>query len=192
MPTSNPFAISSIITEVMKYKPIETVLDVGIGFGKWGFLCREYLEIWDHKEKGDVVINGIEAYSPYLTPIHEYVYDHIYREDVSQMNLSKIGKHDIVLWVDVIEHMPKEVGMKVLKGLYAITNKALLVNTPSKWHGGHGSNESGDYEMHVSYWEPKDFIVNFPNVKIIDSDSGIEGLQTFTAILPKVQAGTLK
>lgn len=44
MPTSYPEAISSILELVRREEP-RSILDLGVGFGKYGMLCREMLDI---------------------------------------------------------------------------------------------------------------------------------------------------
>jgi hypothetical protein len=46
MPTSHPSQLNEILEVVLKTRP-RSVIDVGVGFGKYGVLCREYLEFWD-------------------------------------------------------------------------------------------------------------------------------------------------
>jgi hypothetical protein len=48
-----------------------SVLDIGTGFGKYGLLCREYLELWDGRQNYDKFlrrIDGVEAFESYITP----------------------------------------------------------------------------------------------------------------------------
>ena len=44
-----------------RYSNPSSVLDIGTGFGKYGLLCREYLELWD----------GRENYSHFLSELTE-------------------------------------------------------------------------------------------------------------------------
>ena len=63
MPSSAPNQINQIVQLMMIVKP-QSLLDIGIGFGKFGFLAREYLELWDRRNKYDDWqrrIDGIEA-----------------------------------------------------------------------------------------------------------------------------------
>jgi len=46
MPTSNWQNISYNIDLIRKIKP-QSILDVGVGFGRWGILLREFLELWE-------------------------------------------------------------------------------------------------------------------------------------------------
>ena len=49
MPTGNKYVIVPMIKLIEQINP-KSVFDVGIGFGKWGFLLREYLDVWDWDE----------------------------------------------------------------------------------------------------------------------------------------------
>ena len=50
MPSSHHNQVSKILDIIINLNP-QSVLDVGVGFGKYGFLCREYLELWDGREE---------------------------------------------------------------------------------------------------------------------------------------------
>ena len=60
MPTSHHTYISDVITWVRKLQP-KTVLDVGVGFGKWGHLFREYLDVMH----GRFVSSAVDTYKNY-------------------------------------------------------------------------------------------------------------------------------
>ena len=63
----------------------KSVLDVGVGFGKYGVLCREYLELWDGRGEYSQFlrrIDGVEVFANYITPLHKYVYDKVYTQDI--------------------------------------------------------------------------------------------------------------
>ena len=44
MPSSRPNTIPTVINLLRQLKP-QSILDVGVGFGKWGHLFREYTDI---------------------------------------------------------------------------------------------------------------------------------------------------
>jgi hypothetical protein len=65
-----------------------SVLDIGSGFGKYGLLCREYLELWDGRQKYQEFlrrIDGVEVFGKYITPVHRFVYNNIYSEDITTL-----------------------------------------------------------------------------------------------------------
>ena len=44
MPSSSPIHIPIVISIVRQMQP-QSLLDIGVGFGKWGHLFREYLDV---------------------------------------------------------------------------------------------------------------------------------------------------
>ena len=60
-----------------------SVLDIGPGFGKYGVLCREFLEIWDgrYEYKFKRRIDCVEVFPDYITDLHRYIYNSIYTAD---------------------------------------------------------------------------------------------------------------
>ena len=85
MPSSQHQQISKIIDYVMTIDP-KSVLEIGVGFGKYGLLCREYLEFWKGdvdwqlpiKENWERRIDGIEAFESYINKHQDYIYDNLY------------------------------------------------------------------------------------------------------------------
>ena len=65
MPTSHHSQINQIMQFVVLTDP-KSLLDIGVGFGKYGFLAREFLELWDGREEiGNWTrrIDGIEIFT---------------------------------------------------------------------------------------------------------------------------------
>ena len=83
-----------------------SVLDVGAGMGKWGFLCRELLD-WNvgRLDRADwqVRIDGIEVFT-YESPLHDWVYDSVRRADVLDV-VDDCAGYDLVILGDVLEHL---------------------------------------------------------------------------------------
>src|SRR3972149_3569081 len=111
MPTSQYNQISKIMDLIIELNP-KSILDIGVGFGKYGVLCREYLKFWvwdgthdfhDFKTR----IDGVEAFEEYLTPIHAFVYDNIYKGDAKDLVDQLDTSYDLVLLIDVLEHFNK-------------------------------------------------------------------------------------
>src|SRR6266545_5686189 len=92
MPSSRPNTIPTVIHLIRQLKP-KSILDVGVGFGKWGHLFREYTDINEaendpgryQRKKWRVRIDGIEGYAPYLTPMHRYLYNNIHVGDATKL-----------------------------------------------------------------------------------------------------------
>lgn len=161
MPTSVPYCIPVIASVARQLRP-GSVLDVGVGFGKYGFLFREYTDIWNMesldeypRERWKTTIEGIEATDRYLTPMHEYLYDRIHIGDAATI-VDTLGNYDIIVMGDVLEHFDKRVGESLLDKLFAHTNKCLLLTFPAECPPK--DNVLGNpYESHRSAWNRRDF-----------------------------------
>ena len=135
----------------------QSVLDIGSGFGKYGLLCREYLDLWDGRQKYEFVkqIDGVEVFSKYITPIHKFVYNNIYNDDIIKLVYKLDFKYDLVLLIDVLEHIEKNEGRSLLK-ILVNKNKGILIGTPKN------PSQQKDvfdniYETHQSKWLKEDF-----------------------------------
>ena len=197
MCTSNPYAITCGITELMKYKPIKSILEIGPGFGKWGVLFREYLEYWGphhiSKDQWTLQLDCIEAYKPYITELHQYIYNNIIVDDVLNVDFNKLQNYDIIFMCDVIEHIEKDKALKLLKILHEKCNKAIFIGTPSI-PAFRGKIHKDDFEQHVSYFSSEEWFKIFPDnyVQIFDNSSGIKGFETYLAVISKEKPGELK
>jgi len=146
MPSSLLVGIQPIVQYVMDTKP-KRILDVGCGRGKYGVLCREYLEAVGHKIEQ---LDAVEIFEPYINDIHRTAYDKIYIGDVREL---KLPKYDLYLMIDVIEHMPKEDGVALLE---RFKGGRRIVGAPRGYSPQEavGGNEA---EKHVSDWYVADF-----------------------------------
>lgn len=152
---------------ILLLKPM-SVLDIGAGFGKYGFLCREYLELWDGRQEYSDFrrrIDAVEAFPQYITPIHRFVYDNIYEDDILNVADKISFRYDLVLIIDVLEHFDKATGQSLLQQLLA-KHKGVLVSTPknpSKQLDAFGN----EYERHKSRWD-KNELRGFGNALFIN------------------------
>gem|GEM_PF-441897 len=171
MPSSQHYHISKIMDLITILDP-QSVLDVGVGFGKYGILCREYLELWDGRQQYSNFkrrIDGVEAFGPYITELHKYAYDNIYVDDVRDLVDNLDFRYDLVLLIDVLEHFNKADGELLLQKLLQ-RNLGILISTPKK--PSEQKNAFGnDYETHKSKWKKKD-ISNLLN-KIDSNDTNV-------------------
>lgn len=114
--------ISIILDAVFQRRErIQRALDVGVGFGKYGLLRREYLELWDGREKfrpEDWLrrIDGIEIKANYILSHHRNINSQIYiGEALEIIQKFPSGSYDLVLIADVLEHFKKAKGFELLR-----------------------------------------------------------------------------
>jgi len=152
LPSSPYKHISKVMDIIYKLSP-NSILDVGAGFGKYGLLCREYLELWDGRNKYHEFIrriDGVEVYQKYITPVHEFIYNNIYSEDITAL-IDKIDyRYDLVLLIDVLEHFDKPTGHSLLDKLLR-QNNGVLISTPKNPSAQTGVFKN-IYETHRAKW----------------------------------------
>ena len=170
MPTSFHTQLNEIMDLIILTDP-HSLLDVGVGHGKYGFLSREYLELWDGREDGYRVrkrlIDGIELMESFITPVHEYAYDNIYIGSALNIVPNLDRTYDLVLLIDVVEHLGRAEGLDLLR---LLANRATntIVSTPLD--AGVGNREEAVFggPCHKFQWTRKDFgcfenVFFFPN-----------------------------
>jgi len=157
LPSSYAETISPIVKLIMLSKP-KKLLDIGIGFGKYGFLSREYLDIWDRRYKCDdwnTRIDGIEVYEKYINPVHRYIYDNIFVGDAIDVLSTRKEKYDLILLVDVLEHFDREKGYELLQACKSCCRNMLISTPKSFWPQGDAFNNP--HEAHRSLWKKSSF-----------------------------------
>ncbi len=190
MPSSRPNIIPTVIHLLQQLKP-QSILDVGVGFGKWGHLFREYTDINEaENEPGryqrpnwKIRIEGVEGNPAYLTDLHRFVYNEIHIGDACEL-MAKLSSYDLIFAGDVIEHFDKDKGFEFLQNAIARANKAVIISTP-KFDTEQSDLCGNELERHRSLWKAKDFERFGATVKAIDRD-------TLLAVIPKPGVPTLR
>lgn len=159
MPTSWYQAVPAIIDLVHIDGP-QSILDIGVGFGKYGVLLRETIDIpYERyaKETWHLQLDGIEGFEGYRNPIHDYVYNNMYYGNIFSVLSTLSQKYDTLLLIDVLEHFDKEEGLRLIEQLLEITNKSLIVSTPIM-PAPQGEYLGNILETHKSRWNIVDFV----------------------------------
>lgn len=130
-----------------------SVLDIGVGFGKYGVLLREYLEVWGKTSgygKFSVRLDGVEVFPEYVTPLHKFIYSHIYTGDAQKVVARLKERYDLALFIDVLEHFTLREGEDFLRMLLTKVD-GVLVSTP-KYPGDQHATFGNQHETHRSRW----------------------------------------
>jgi len=157
MPSSHYFQLNEIIDLISLTDPGK-LLDIGVGFGKYGFLAREYLELWKdggEYHKWERQIDGIEAFEPYLTPVHKFIYNNVFIGNALDILPSLKDEYDLILMIDVFEHFTFEDGMKLL-GECRKKGRNILISVPIAM-SPQESVYGNEFEMHKYAWKQEDF-----------------------------------
>lgn len=156
MPTSSLLVAPEVIN-LVEQVPHRAVLDVGPGWGKYSVLLREYLN--DKPER----VDAVEAWRPYIERHRlERLYDQVFHGDaclplwygpasIPVGSAGLLDRYDLVLMVDVIEHMAKEDALGLLD---RIGGRVVICTPVAFFDNGPGLPPT---EEHVSHWEQEDW-----------------------------------
>lgn len=164
MPTSHWLQLNEIVGVLMATRPT-SLLDIGVGFGKYGVLAREYLELWDGREDYNNWtrrIDGIEANRRYSNDLYHWAYDQVHFGNAIDVLPTIDHQYDLVLMVDVLEHFTRSEGAQLIE--LCKKHRNLLVATPHHPSAQKAAFQN-PYEEHKSQWGPGD--IRFDAARLI-------------------------
>lgn len=158
MPTSEVASIIPNLEAIHSINP-KSMLDVGIGFGRYGYLAREILD-YKFDDNGNLQpfqmrIDGIEIFPNYLTNIQRAIYDNIYIGDAFDIINETDYIYDLIFASDVIEHFRKNKAQEFIANALKKC-ETLYINTPYIYYE-QDVTYGNEYENHLSGWNIRDF-----------------------------------
>ncbi|MCM8814260.1 MAG: hypothetical protein NC924_10090 [Candidatus Omnitrophica bacterium] len=157
MPTSVWRGIEHFV-DVVVGSNAQSLLDIGVGKGKWGFLFREYTDVWRgrwQREQWRAVVDGIEIFTSYIQEHQRAVYSDIFFGDARSI-VPHLFAYDIVMAGDVIEHFSKEQGIALIEQRKEKTRKYLITIIPLGDGWMRAVRTENEYELHRAKWELDD------------------------------------
>ena len=125
----------------------QTVLDVGCGRGQFGFLIKS--------RKNIKTLVGLDIWKPHLSKLSQFqVYDHLIQTRIPPMPL-KNKSVDVSLACEILEHLTRDEGIKLLEDLERITNNLIIVSTPQNYP--QDIVYGNIYERHLTEWACQEF-----------------------------------
>ncbi|MDH3443155.1 MAG: class I SAM-dependent methyltransferase [Deltaproteobacteria bacterium] len=183
MPTSDYHHISDVL-HIVEQTGADTVLDVGVGIGTWGMLCRQVLDVYRGRVKvceWTTKLEGIEIFDGYKNPLWDLAYDQIHLGDAFEL-IDSLGRYELILACDVIEHFDKRHGMLLVEKL--LQHGDLVILTTPRGPAPQGPAWNNPHEEHKSAWSEEDFL----NVPHLYKDIGF----TFMTVLSLDEAALRK
>jgi SAM-dependent methyltransferase len=138
MPSSE-FTNIPLILQYAKCQKPTSILDVGVGCGKYGMLFREYLDghwfgkAFHNPSTWSIRMIGVEVFAEYITPVHAYLYTDIWTGDFNEILPSIHERFDMILFGDVLEHFEKEKALQLVRDCKRILadNGSIVISTPN-------------------------------------------------------------
>lgn len=159
MPLSIWQGMEDCLATIVARRPA-AVLDAGIGFGLWGVLLRQYLDVWAGRiqpAQWTTRIDGIELDPRRVQPHALHVYDEIVIGDIRELvpRCAAERRYDVILFGDVVEHLPKQDGRALLDAAVRFAADLVVLRIPL----GDGWRREGREEPdhHRSRWYADDF-----------------------------------
>jgi len=129
----------------------EKILDVGAGWGKWGFLTKKhYCEIVRNYTDTPYVA-GLDIFFPYLITLKNHkIYDLLVNSNGLNIPF-KNSVFDTVIASEILEHLDKKEGYYFIDELKRITKKRLIITTPNYFYKQKGENTPEGYNAHEEH-----------------------------------------
>ncbi|NMO96551.1 class I SAM-dependent methyltransferase [Paenibacillus lemnae] len=154
MGTSNWQNISFCVEQIRMISP-NRVLDIGVGFGRWGMLCREFLEVWNgrvFRKQWRVRIEGVEIFPKNVDPYHAYFYNQIHIGDAYDfVHAADPQQYDLIILGDVLEHFDKVRAVSLLNACL-MKGRFVMLNIPIGSNWPQGTVYGNAHETHRSTW----------------------------------------
>lgn len=183
MPLSIWNGMENCLQAIVERRP-SAVLDAGIGFGLWGALLRQYLDVWSGRiqpSEWTTRIDGIEIDGKRVLPHARHLYSEIFVGDIRELVPRRGAEqhYDVILFGDVIEHLVKEDGLALLAAAVRLAGDVVVVRIPLGDGWRREGREAPDH--HRSRWYATDFSGYACNVRQYDFYGNPYGLVTIEA-----------
>lgn len=156
----------------MGYSPLEldpvvlplvagrTVLDLGCGFGHWGHLLRTHYHSDDPALRARVT--GVDIHDGNIAFCRSTgVYDELVAGDAVEFIAScDAASFDTIIATELIEHLPKQVGLRLLEEVIRVAAQVAVLSTPNWAYlrpGAMTMTGFNEHEHHVSSWTASEF-----------------------------------
>jgi hypothetical protein len=159
MPLSIWQGMEDCLATIVERRPA-AVLDAGIGFGLWGHLLRQYLDVWSGRIQRDqwtTRIDGIEIAPARVQPHSHYLYTNVHIGDIRDEVPRRAAEttYDVILFGDVLEHLPKGEARHLLDTASELARDLVVLRIPLGDGWRREGREPPDH--HRSRWYANDF-----------------------------------
>lgn len=118
---------------------------------------------------------GIDGYEPSVKTARERgTHDEVVLGDVREADRLFAGRRfDACIALDVIEHLPKDDGWRMLEAMERLANKVVVIFTPNGFVPQQSKN--GDLQEHLSGWLPEEMRARNYTVRGMQGPKGLRG-----------------
>ena len=153
----SPLELDPVVLPLVAGK---TVLDLGCGYGHWGHLLRTHYFSDDPARAAR--ITGVDIHEGNVAFCRSTgVYDELGCADaVEFLGRQPAAAFDTIIATELIEHLPKAAGERLLGEIIRVAARAAVLSTPN-WKylrpGAATMTGYNEHEHHVSWWTAAEF-----------------------------------
>lgn len=149
--SSSPSLLDPVILKLIDG---DRVLDLGCGFGKWGTLLKScWFDTAHHtatERLAPAFVAGLDRHRPNLARLRgRDEYHGLAQGDACRLPFAD-KSFDVVLAVELIEHLMEEEGMQLLQEMQRVAKKSVILSTPQ--YPERRAGNANPYEWHRSIW----------------------------------------
>lgn len=147
-------SVPAIIDTVLALRP-HSVVDLGMGSGKYGYLLREQHDLADVQFGRDdwrLRLVGVEGYAEYVGELQKMVYDEIVVSDVVDFLEVTPEAFDVALALDILEHFEPQRGSQFIERALAVA-RFVVISSPRGFY--RQDEHENVLERHKSWWPAK-------------------------------------
>jgi SAM-dependent methyltransferase len=134
------------------------ILDIGCGYGKWGFLAKTHGWMFNCNKPSVI---GVDLFLPHLKSVlSNGFYDGRIMASGCELPFAD-HSFDTVLAIEILEHLAKANGYKLLVEAERVARHRVIFSTPAfpSYRGGLETLEGFNrYEAHLSFWPQREFL----------------------------------
>lgn len=165
------YTLLSAVTDPVSWilnKKVKTILDIGCG---QGYPMRLI------KKVRNVKASGVDLFGDYLKEAQKSgIYEEVINCDVTKLKVAP-KSYDACICLQVIEHLPKEKGFKLMESMENIAKHQVIITTPYHFFE-HPDVDDNKLQRHLSRWSDSDFIklgykVKHVGLEIFFGNSGL-------------------
>jgi 2-polyprenyl-3-methyl-5-hydroxy-6-metoxy-1,4-benzoquinol methylase len=140
-----PFSIRNLVWRHIDKKG-KCILDIGCGSGQPVEFINRHRQFY---------VVGIDLFQPYLRYLKQNeIYDDCILADVCQLP-ARPKKFDIVFALELVEHLEKEEGLRLINTMEKIARRQVILAVPNGgYRQGAMKTEPNPYQKHKSIWFP--------------------------------------
>jgi len=142
---------------VVNNLPGPSFLDIGCGYGKWGFLLRTYRSM-DYGDK--LKITGVDLFQPHIDSLQgKGFYDELRCCSATELPFEDQA-FDSAVCCEVLEHLTRPEGPKLLAELRRVCRQGFIVTTPlyeCYRDGGETLDGFNPHEAHLYCYSAAEF-----------------------------------